>query len=85
MLKAPPARRLFTYEHEASGEKKRVAFLGRRRPKFHALKSGFFLSRVVVCRFVIELAEGIDVRKDVVLPVDVHHSIEQTLELGRRE
>ena len=54
-------------------------------PNFTRSRSGFFLSRVVVCRFVIELAEGIDVRKDVVLPVDVHHSIEQTLELGRRE
>jgi hypothetical protein len=30
-------RRRYTYEHEASGEKKRHADIGRRRPKFHAI------------------------------------------------
>ena len=78
-------RRLFTYEHEASGEKKRTLFWVGARPKIHALNSGFFLDRIVSCRFVIEVAEGIDVRKDVVLPVNLHHPIEEALELSRRE
>ena len=50
-----------------------------------ACNSGLFSQETPDCRFVIRVCQRIDVRQDVVLPVDVDHFVEQLIELIRRQ
>lgn len=73
------------HENEASGETKRAVICVGADPINHALNSELFRQPVLDCRFVIRVRNGLDVRENVVLPVDVDHFIEQHIELLRRE